>query len=143
MRKAAKQYFKTIDFILFNEKRIRDAVYAARNDIQRCEVHGSGVGNPTESAAIQNIMPLRSVKVGTSYLGWPEEWLRVVDATRLYCSNDMDMTIVLSDYYGAKEGYSRVCAKLSISANTLSRLKNEIRYQAALCAANLNLIRFI
>ncbi len=130
--------------MFYNEKKIRAAVYAARNDIPRQTVGGGGgeVGNPTESIALRNVSPLRYVMVDGMRVSWPEDWLKVIDSTWANFSSDSDRYTVLHDMY-ANVDYRITCDKLNISITTLHAFRSEIRQYAALCAANLNLIRFV
>lgn len=142
MRRTGQGYIRVIDFVFYNEKKIRLAVLAAREDVPYAGKSGSGVGDPTASKAIRNATPLRSVMVGGEKLEWPEDWLRVIDATRAWCELDNEKQIVLNDMYEGVD-YRHTCATLNISFTTLHRFRQEIRNHAALCAANLNLIRFV
>lgn len=142
MRQTGTGYIRLVDFVLFNERKIRGAVYAIRNDIPKSAVRGGGVGNPTESAAIRNISPLRSVDIDGTPLEWPEEWLKVIDATRIFASGSREKSGVFADYYNGVD-YRITCMNLGICSATHSRIRKEIRQYAALCAANLKLIRFI
>lgn len=143
MRRTGKGYIKVIDSMFYNERKIREAVFAARNDIPRQLVGGGcGPGNPTENIALRNVSPLRFVTVDGVRISWPEDWLRVIDATRANFATDSDRYVILHDMY-ANVDYRHTCAVLSISINKLHKIRQEIRQYAALCAANLNLIRFV
>lgn len=147
MRCTGKGYVRVIDFIFFHEQEIRDAVYAARHDIPK-EVlaqgggGGSHIGNPTESAALRNITPLKSVSIGKGAaemeLDWPETWLKVIDHTYEWC--DHDRLMVARDKYSGVD-YRITCAKLGISQSTHSRLLGDVRHRASLCAVQYELIK--
>ena len=139
MRKS-KGYIRKLEFVFHNEKAIREAVLDARNYHEKTEKNGRGIGDPTASQAIRNVMPLRWVKIRGEDLEWPEEWLRVIDATYAWC--DRDRIIVARDRYSGVD-YRATCAKLSISEPTYFNLLKDIRTHAAFCAANLQLIRFL
>lgn len=138
--RTGKGYIRKLEFVFHNEKAIREAVLDARNHHEKAGKNGSGIGDPTASQAIRNITPLRSVRIRDENLEWPEDWLRVVDATYAWC--DMDRLVVAKDRYAGVD-YKRTCAKLNISGPTYFNLLRDIRTHAAFCAANLQLIRFL
>lgn len=138
MRRTGQGYIRVIDFVFYNEKKIRLAVLAAREDVPYAGKSGSSVGDPTASKAIRNATPLRSVMVGGEKLEWPEDWLRVIDATYAWCDNDR--LIVAKDRYTGVD-YRETCAKLSIGTSQYFRLIDDARNHAALCAAQLGLIK--
>ena len=134
-------YYKKIDFVFFNEKRIRDAVNDERYGVKaRTERNGSGMGDPTASEAIRNITPLISVRLGDGSLEFPEHWLKVIDATKLWAQGDR--LVVALDYY-AGEIWKITAAKLSISMPTYYRLLDDVRNYASLCAVQLGLIKIL
>ncbi len=137
-RKRTEGYVRKIEFVFYNEKLIREAVLDARNRPRQLGRNGSGIGDPTGSQAIRNVTPLRSVTVKGELLGRPEDWLRVVDATYVWC--DKDRLIVARDRYNGVD-YRLTCAKLSISGKTYYNFLNDVRAYASLCAAQLGLIK--
>lgn len=138
--RTGKGYIWKLEFVFHNEKAIREAVRDARNYHEKTGKNGRGIGDPTASQAIRNITPLRSVRIRDENLEWPEDWLRVVDATYAWC--DMDRLIVAKDRYSGVD-YRKTCAKLNISGTTYFALLKDIRTHAAFCAANLQLLRFL
>lgn len=131
-------YVKKIEFVFYNEEKIRQAVMDARNLPRVPGKNGSKVSDPTASQAIRNVTPLRRVRINGEYLEWPEAWLQVVDATYAWC--DHDRLIVARDKY-SNLYYRETCVKLSISQSTYSRFLADIRHYASLCAAQSGLIR--
>ena len=129
---------RKIEFVFYNEEKIRAAVLNARNLPRVPGKNGSQVGDPTASQAIRNITPLRRVSINEECLEWPEAWLEVVDATYAWC--DYDRLIVAKDRYSGVD-YWETCAKLSISHGTYFRMMVDIRHYASLCAAQAGLIR--
>ena len=126
--------------MFYNEKKIREAVLDARNQprIPGTGKKGSAIGDPTASAAIKNISPLRRATINGEALEWPEAWLRVIDETYVRCSHDQ--MIVARDRYAGVD-YRQTCAKLSISDATRRRLLDSVRRFASMCAAQLGLIK--
>ncbi len=137
-RKTGNGYIRKIDFVFYNEKQIREAVLDARNKPHMPGQNGSGIGDPTASAAIRNVTPIRKVNVKGELLEWPEDWLRVVDATYAWCDNDR--LIVARDRYNGVD-YRLTCAKIIIGKSQYFRLLDDARNYAALCAAQLGLIK--
>ncbi|MBR3459146.1 MAG: hypothetical protein IKH16_13495 [Selenomonadaceae bacterium] len=137
-RKTGNGYIRKIDFVFYNEKQIREAVLDARNRPRMPEQNGSGIGDPTASTAIRNVTPLRGVTVKGELLEWPEDWLRVVDATYAWCDNDR--LIVARDRYSGVD-YRLTCAKITISGKTYYNFLDDVRVYASLCAAQLGLIK--
>lgn len=132
-------YMRKIDFVFYHEHEIRAAVLDAREGANVQSGRGGGqVGDPTASRALKNITPLLSVRVRGDKLEWPEHWLKVVDATYAWC--DGDRLIVAKDRYGGVD-YSDTCAKICISAKTYYNLLRDVRQYAALCAAQLGVIK--
>lgn len=129
---------RKIEFVFYNEAKIRAAVLDARNLPRATGRNGSRMPDPTASQAVRNATPLRSVIVGSERLEWPEAWLGVVDAVYRWC--DHDRLIVARDRYSGVD-YRETCAKLSISDTTRRRLLVEIRHYASLCASQEGLIR--
>ena len=140
-RKTGSGYIRLIDSIFYREKKIREAVLDARNDTGKPTGRsGSMPGDPTASAAMRNITPLRSIIVDGEPLEWPEDWLRVIDATYAWCDNDR--FIVAKGRYGG-EDYRQTCAKLCIGTTTFFKMLDDVRQHAALCATQLGLIKFL
>ena len=137
-RTRTKGYVRKIEFVFYNEKLIREAVLNARNRPRQLGRNGSGIGDPTGSQAIRNVTPLRSVTVKGELLDRPEDWLRVVDATYVWC--DYDRLIVARDRYNGVD-YRLTCAKLSISGKTYYNFLDDVRVYASLCAAQLGMIK--
>jgi hypothetical protein len=131
-------YFKKIDFVFFNAGKIKEAVEEAKYKPIEHSENGSGVGDPTATQAIHNIMPIRFVTVDGNRLEWPEAWLRVYDITYKKCT-DLLLDVLNAYYLG--EDYKKTCDKLNISQSTHSRLKGQFRHIQELCAVQEGLIR--
>lgn len=138
-RQTGNGYFRKIDFVFYHAAEIRRAVDAARNDSGgKKAARGGGIGDPTAAAAMRNVTPLRFVEVGGARLEWPDDWLRVIDSTFAWC--DRDRFIVAKDRYGGVD-YRLTCAKLSISERSYYYMINDVRQFAAMCAAQLGVIK--
>lgn len=138
-QKSRPGYYRKIDFIFFNEQKIRDAVEDARfGTTPKAERNGSGVGDPTASMAIRNITPLFSVKLGDGSLEWPEHWLTVIDETKR--GTHGDVLVAGMDFY-AGETICNTMAKLSVSRTVCYELINEFRQFASMCAVQMGLIK--
>ena len=138
-RQTGNGYFRKIDFVFYHADEIRRAVDAARNDSGGSKAaRGGGIGDPTAAAAMRNVTPLRFVEVGGARLEWPDDWLRVIDSTFAWC--DRDRFIVARDRYSGVD-YRLTCAKLSISERSYYYMINDVRQFAAMCAAQLGVIK--
>ena len=142
MRRTGRGYVRIIDFVFYNEKAIRAEILDARQDEGIIGRNGSGVGDPTATRAIKNVMPIKAVTVKGTRVAWPESWIKVIESTRRWAAWDKFRERALKDMYSNVD-YRQTCLDLAISTATLQRLRQEIRQRAALCAANLNLIRFV
>ena len=69
---------------------------------------------------------------------WPEHWLKVIDATKLWA--DGDRMCVLSDFYACVP-WQLTAAKLTVSRGKYYDLLDEVHHYAALCAVQLGLIK--
>lgn len=134
----SKSYFQKIDFVFFNAGQIRDAVIEAKCGHVKTKGNGSGIGDPTASKAIYEMMPVQSVLVESKRLEFPEAWMRVVDAVYRLC--DKRHSYVLSSKYGGIS-YHRVCQQLHISQSTHSKIWADIRRFQELCAVQEGLIK--
>ena len=139
MRQRNHGYYKKIDFVFYNEDRIRQAIEDERSNCGYTPGrNGSGVGDPTASTAIKNMTPLRLVHFGTFELEWPEHWMEVIDKTKLWAPSDV--LIVAVDFY-ANTPRDVTMAKLIISSATYYRLLDRFVEHAALVAIQLGLIK--
>ena len=137
-RRRADGYVRKIEFVFYNEEKIRAAIMDARNLPRIPGDGGSQIGDPTASQAIRNATPLQKVRIDGECLECPEAWLAVVEATYKWC--DHDRLIVARDRYSGID-YRETCAKLSISDATRRRLLADIRHYASLYAVQAGLIR--
>lgn len=138
-RRTGTEYMRKIDYVFYHEDEIRNAVLDAREG-PRAQTGRSGnhVGDPTASRAIRNCTPLKSVRVNGAHLEWPEHWLRVVDSVYSWCNGDR--LIVARDRYGGVD-YADTCAKLCITKSVYYYLLDDVKHFAAVCAAQLGLIK--
>lgn len=132
-------YFKKIDFVFQNKGKIREAIKEAREGVSRHrECNGSGLSDPTAAQAVNNVMPLRFVKIDDGILEWPEAWLRVVDMFYTIC-DPVFIDVMESKY--AEEPYQKTCDRIGISQPTRSRYWGKVRHLQELCAVQEGLIR--
>ena len=135
------EYIKKIDFVFYNEKNIRQAVFEARESRRRPELkNGSGLSDPTARDAIRNLTPLSFIKIAGEMLKFPESWLKVIDKTYSWCKRQSACHYeVLRRKYN-NEHYKKICVDLHISPTTFQGLINRARQYAALQAAQFRLI---
>jgi hypothetical protein len=134
-------YVKKIDFVFFNERKIRQLVREAKEESVRGGhgANGSGISDPTAAQALHNLLPIKFVMIKDTRLEWPEAWLHVIDMVRTRL--DPRHLIVMNDHYN-KVHYSRTQIKLDVQAqSTISRMMSEVRHLQELCAVQEGLIR--
>lgn len=102
------------------------------------------VSKPTETAAIENLTPIKGVyyKVGSKkrlyYLPRPEQWIYCIEAVRETLT---DREKAFLDVAFHSQDWS-VCADFSLSRPTFYSLKNEMVNRVALKAAAEGLIHY-
>jgi len=135
------RYIKKIDFVFFNERKIRQAVFEWREGVIRPEVKGGNkISDPTAVKAIKNLTLLPSASIAGISLQYPETWLVVIDKTYNWCKRQSKLLFesVRKKYLG--DNYKRICIDLHISPTTFNNCINRARMYAALQAAQLHLI---
>lgn len=135
------RFIKMIDFVFFNEKRIRQAVFEWRESVLRPEIKsGNKISDPTAAKAIKNLSVLPSVSIAGTNLQYPESWLEVIDKTYNWCERQSKLLFesVRKKYLG--DHYKRICIDLHISPTTFNNFIKRARMYAALQAAQLHLI---
>jgi len=146
---GTRKYGKLIERRFFQEDKIRQAVFEVRNDSGAGKTGGNGSGHafvsdPTASAAIREISPLRAVEIEagkneTETIKWPEKWLAVIEATyRHYEGGIMEE---LLKYRYAGETYQWTCSKLHISNSTYYQMITEVQQFALACACQIGLVK--
>lgn len=142
-RLCGTEIIKQIDFVFFAEKEIRAAVIDARNRPSGGTTGGSNghafISDPTAMTAMRNTTELRSVVLKSERkVSYPERWLAVLERTYSAC-DDIKQQVAKRHYRG--EHYGRTCRELNITQSTYSYLLNDVRHFAAVCAAQMGLIR--
>lgn len=140
-QRSSEPYFRKIDFVFYNESKIRLAVEEMRLDDGRPRLPSNGVSNPTQLQAIRNLTPLEKVSLdGLHAVEFPERWLEVVDKTWSWAKSQPDCRAEVARRRYAKEDYRITCRELGISNTTRRRLFDFVRMYAALQAVQLGLI---
>lgn len=140
-QRSSEPYFRKIDFVFYNESKIRLAVTEMRLDDGRPRLPSNGVSNPTQLQAIRNLTPLEKVSLdGLHAVEFPERWLEVVDKTWSWAKSQPDCRAEVARRRYAKEDYRITCRELGISNTTRRRLFDFVRMYAALQAVQLGLI---
>lgn len=141
MNRSYKGYFKKIDFVFFNRKKIRKAIDEARADRGNKNFNGSGIADPTAAVAINNLSPLRYVFIDGSRLESPDLWLMFVD---LVYKNATDFgRECLDGFYVKHETYKQTYTRLHADQSTLSRAWKDLNHLQELYAVQLGLIRVL
>ena len=141
-QRSSEPYFRKIDFIFYNEAKIRLAVEEMRLDDGRPRLPSNGISNPTQMQAVRNLTPLEKVSLdGVHSVEFPERWLEVVDKTWSWAKAQNDCRAEVARRRYAKEDYRITCRELGVSNSTRRRLFDFVRMYAALHAVQLGLIR--
>lgn len=139
------KYITTIDFMFYNEGKIKRAVRVKRLDTGthkgKASAGRSGyISDPTAATALRELTPVRIVYVDTHKIVNPEKWLRVISATYDHLS-ELQAKIIRARYRG--ENYQQTCDTLHISHATYSRTLHETRMFAAAIAAQFGLVEIV
>ena len=138
-----EKYKKKIDWVFFNEGKIKKAVQDARIDTPKPEkVIGdpNKISDPTAQTAINNLTPLSLVYIGDNILKYPEHWLTVICRTYNWCKRQSEthFQAVRKKYLG--ENYLKICREVNVSCKTLYNMIAHARQYAALQAVQFGLI---
>ena len=136
-------YFLKIDFIFYNEEKIRVAVAEARADDGRPHLRQKAAGSdPTATQAVRNLTPLVKVMINAEQvIEYPERWLEVIDKTWSWAQKQKDCRYEIARRRYAREDYKKTCCELHISQSFYFRLIDCVKMYAALHAVQLGLIR--
>ena len=142
-QRSSEAYFRKIDFVFYNEEKIRVAVAEVRADDGRPRLRQKIENtDPTVTQAVRNLTPLTKVMLDCEQtLEYPELWLEVIDKTWAWARAQPDCRYEIARRRYAKEDYRKTCMDLYISRNTYRRLFDLVRMYAALQAVQLGLIR--
>lgn len=150
-RRSRDANVRTFEFMIRNEKKIREAVEEARSG-QSGHTGGTPTGHayisdPTAGEAIRNAEELRFVEIeGGGRVEWPERWLRVIEAVRAWCEFSYLRREILRRRYNG-ESWTKTCAEIKISRD---RYLSETRYReiirsirsyALQCAAQVGVVK--
>lgn len=110
-RNTGNKYTKTVEWHLFREKEIRQAVMEARLDsVATGNSPGKIISSPTENAAIRHVVPLSRVVLSDgSEVIQPEKWLITIN--RIYDSLDGEQRLLAENRYRNKRQYSNACQR--------------------------------
>ena len=142
-QRSNEAYFRKIDFIFYNEEKIRVAVAEARLDDGRPHLRQrAGNSDPTATQAARNLTPLDKVMINCDeVIDYPERWLEVIDKTWAWAKKQKDCRYEVARRRYAREDYKKTCYELHISQSTCSKLLDLVKMYAALHAVQLGLIR--
>ena len=140
-RQRGSGFIRMIDFVFYNERKIREKVEEARTSLRVPELkNGSKLSDPTASQAIYNLTPLAAVRVDGHDLPQPEKWLEVVDKVYEWCKRQGDKfaAIVRGRYAG--KYFGKLCVEYEVSVDKFYEIIERARQYASLQAAYLHLI---
>lgn len=144
-RRSRDRNVRAFEFMIRNEKKIRDAVEEARAN-KGGHTGGTPTGHtrisdPTAGEAIRNVEELSFVEIeGGGRVEWPERWLSVIDAVRAWCESDGVRREILKRRYGG-ESYVVTCREVHISSRVYHDVLYKIRVYAVQCAAQMQVIK--
>ena len=144
-RRSRDKNVRAFEFMMRNEKKIREAVEEAR-----CSKKGRSGGatsghcfipDPTAGEAIRRAEELRRVEIeGGGTVEWPERWIRVIDAVKAWCEPSFLRREILRRRYGG-ESYIATCREVHISERRYHEIIFAIRSYALQCAAQVQVIK--
>ena len=140
-RNTGNKYTKIVEWHLFREKEIRQAVMEARLDSASSgNSSGKVISNPTENAALRNIAPLAKVVLSDgAEVFRPEEWLIAIK--RIYGSLDGEQRALAESRYRNKRQYFKDCQRGYISKSKYYTMLDRIKSHAVAVAVQAGLIR--
>ena len=150
-RRSRDKNVRTFEFMMRNEKKIRDAVEEARASKKgptgRTPTGHAYISDPTAGEAIRNAEELHFVEIeGGGRVEWPERWLRVIDAVRAWCEPSYLRREILRRRY-AGESWVLTCAEIQVakrkylSERRYHEILSEIRSYALQCAAQMQVVK--
>ena len=141
MGRNTNKYAMMVEWHLFREKEIRQAVDEARLDAAPTGLGSSAIiSSPTESAALRNIEPLSKVVLSDgSEVFKPELWLLAIK--KIYAGLDKKQKTIAKKRYRQGESYIKTCLNLTISQNTYFHALNSIRSYAVVVAVQAGLVK--
>lgn len=142
-QRSSEPYFRKIDFVFYNEGKIRVAVAEMRLDDGRPRIPQKiELSDPTTSQALRNLTPIKSVVLNCEQsLEYPERWLIVIDKTWQWAKSQDDCRYEVARRRYSHEDYRQTCRELQIANSTRRRLLDYFRMYASLHAVQLGLIR--
>lgn len=141
-QRSSEPYFRKIDFVFYNEGKIRIAIAEMRLDDGRPHIpQKTELADPTAGQALKNLTPLKSVMLNCEQsLEYPERWLIVIDKTWQWAKAQNDCRYEIARRRYAQENWQKTCKELHISNTTRRRLFDFVRMYASLHAVQLGLI---
>lgn len=150
-RRSRDKNVRTFEFMIRNERKIREAVEEARANKGG---HSGGtptghafISDPTAGEAIRNAEELSFVELdGGGRVEWPERWISVIDAVRAWCEPSYLRREILRRKY-AGESWVRTCSEIKdakneyIKESKYRRILAAIRNYALQCAAQVQVIK--
>lgn len=141
MSKNTNRYAKIVEWYLFREKEIKQAVAETRLDACFAGNASSAIiSSPTESTALRNIEPLSKVVLpdGAEVIK-PEQWLLVIK--KIYEGLDKKQKTIARKRYRQGEPYVKTCVNLGISQTTYFQTLTSVRNYAVVVAVQAGLVK--
>lgn len=150
-RRSRDRNVRAFEFMMRNERKIREAV----KEVRLCKKGHTGgaptghahIADPTAGEAIRRAEELSFVEIeGGGRVEWPERWLRVIDAVRVWCEPFYLRREILRRRYSG-ESWIRTCAEVKVSKDRrlteskYRRIVAEICNYAVKCAAQMQVVK--
>ena len=144
-RRSRDKNVRAFEFMMRNERKIRDAVEETRvskkGSTGRTPTGHAYISDPTAGEAIRNAEELHFVEIeGGGRVEWPERWLRVIDAVRAWCEPDAIRVEILRRRYSG-ESYIITCTAIHISERRYHDILFQLRSYALQCAAQMQVVK--
>lgn len=141
MSRNTNKYAMMVEWHLFREKEIKQAVDEARLDVASTGAGSSAIiSSPTESTALRNITQLSKVVLSDgSEVVRPELWLLAIK--KIYEGLNKKQKTIAKKRYRQGEPYMRTCINLTISQTTYFQTLTSIRNYAVVVAVQAGLIK--
>ena len=126
--KASKEEIREMEFVFYNESKIRRLIRESRLDRPRCDLlvkpSNRCIGDPVSSQVLRNLMPVKFIFIDDRPFFQPEQWMKIVDES----------------YRIASEKISQV-ARLRYSHTPLNQILSTLRISSGIYYFRINEFR--
>lgn len=145
-RQSRDANIRKIEYMIRHERQIAEAVEEAKlspsSNLSGEHTGHSYIPDPTASQAIRHAAEVPKVFVDGRPVEWPERWLQVVRAVRVWCREDsIRNSIFRRRYEGQRKSRVITMDELHIAERTYYAVLDDIRAYAIQCAAQAQVVR--